>query len=173
VPFNFDASINFFALSHAPPELSKNTAISKPVNVPNIKNEARTSTPKNLSLIFPVVIGLIGRYLGEMNNDRFLGVEVLASFLMFGTLTGLLMAVFLDNSGGAWDNAKKLIEASKLKGTLSHHAAITGDTVGDPFKDTAGPSLHVIITTMSTTALVLAPLFIGNVIETTGQNPVQ
>jgi hypothetical protein len=60
-----------------------------------------------------------------------------------------------------WDNAKKLIEASNQKGTLAHHAAITGDTVGDPFKDTAGPSLHVIITTMSTTALVLGPLFVG------------
>ena len=71
------------------------------------------------------------------------------------------MAIFLDNSGGAWDNAKKLIEARKQKGTDTHHAAITGDTVGDPFKDTAGPALHVIITTISTTILVFGPLFIG------------
>merc|ERR550517_690920 len=98
-----------------------------------------------------------------MTNRPMLGVEVLASFLMFGTLTGLLMAIFLDNSGGAWDNAKKLIEASGKKNSLAHKAAVTGDTVGDPFKDTAGPSLHVIITTMSTTALVLGPMFIGTV----------
>merc|ERR1719219_2688576 len=119
--------------------------------------------PAVLSLASPVLVGLGGRYVGGRKTpmDVMLGVEVLAAFLMFGTLTGLLMAIFLDNSGGAWDNAKKLVEAEKKKGTLAHHAAITGDTVGDPFKDTAGPSLHVIITTMSTTALVLGPVFVG------------
>lgn len=120
--------------------------------------------PALLALLSPIFVGLLGRYIGEnkVPNEPMLGVEVLAAFLMFGTLTGLMMAIFLDNSGGAWDNAKKLIEARKEKGTLAHHASITGDTVGDPFKDTAGPSLHVIITTMSTTALVLGPLFVGN-----------
>jgi len=120
--------------------------------------------PAVLALATPVLVGLLGRYVGstKLPVEPMLGVEVLAAFLMFGTLTGLLMAVFLDNSGGAWDNAKKLIEAQKQKGTPAHHAAITGDTVGDPFKDTAGPSLHVIITTMSTTALVLGPVFVGH-----------
>jgi len=119
--------------------------------------------PAVLALATPVLVGLLGRYVGstKLPVEPMLGVEVLAAFLMFGTLTGLLMAVFLDNSGGAWDNAKKLIEAQKQKGTPAHHAAVTGDTVGDPFKDTAGPSLHVIITTMSTTALVLGPVFVG------------
>merc|ERR1712130_505146 len=98
---------------------------------------------------------------GEWNGDRVLGVECLAAFLQFGTMTGLLMAIFLDNSGGAWDNAKKLIESKNLKDTESHKAAVTGDTVGDPFKDTAGPALHVVITTMSTTSLVLGPLFVA------------
>merc|ERR1719438_354870 len=77
------------------------------------------------------------------------------------------MALFLDTTGGAWDNAKKYIELGNFggKGSDAHKASVTGDTVGDPFKDTAGPSLHVIITTMSTTALVLGPLFIGTVAE--------
>merc|ERR550534_1173056 len=121
--------------------------------------------PAVLALSTPVLVGLLGRYIGSTKAvpEPMLGVEVLAAFLMFGTLTGLLMAIFLDNSGGAWDNAKKLVEANKMKGTQTHFAAITGDTVGDPFKDTAGPSLHVIITTMSTTALVLGPLFVSNI----------
>merc|ERR1719474_1091636 len=118
--------------------------------------------PALLALAMPVVVGLLFRAVGEWNGDRTLGVECLAAFLQFGTMSGLLMAIFLDNSGGAWDNAKKLIESRNLKNTEQHRAAITGDTVGDPFKDTAGPALHVVITTMSTTALVLGPLFVGS-----------
>merc|ERR1719150_2332717 len=118
--------------------------------------------PALLALTMPVIVGLLFRYVGEWRGDRVLGVECLAAFLQFGTMTGLLMAIFLDNSGGAWDNAKKLIESRNLKNTLEHQAAVTGDTVGDPFKDTAGPALHVVITTMSTTALVLGPLFVGS-----------
>merc|ERR1719433_1638467 len=118
--------------------------------------------PALLALAMPVAIGIIFRTLGSYTSQPMLGVECVASFLIFGTLTGLLMAIFLDNSGGAWDNAKKLIEASGQKNTEAHKASVTGDTVGDPFKDTAGPSLHVTITTMSTTALVLGPLFVGN-----------
>jgi len=118
--------------------------------------------PALLALGMPVLVGLVFRYIGSLTNNPMLGVEVIASFLMFGTLTGLLMAIFLDNSGGAWDNAKKLIESTGAKGSETHKAAVTGDTVGDPFKDTAGPALHVVITTMSTTALVLGPLFIGS-----------
>jgi len=84
-------------------------------------------------------------------------------------MTGILVALVLNNGGGAWDNAKKLIESGQLldeegkpigKGTATHAAAVVGDTVGDPFKDTAGPSLHVLIKLLSTVTLVLAPLFI-------------
>lgn len=118
--------------------------------------------PALIALGMPVLIGFGFRYLGDLTGRPLLGIEVVAGFLLFATLTGLLMAIFLDNSGGAWDNAKKLIEAQGQKGTDAHHAAVTGDTVGDPFKDTAGPALHVIITTMSTTILVLGPMFIGS-----------
>lgn len=117
--------------------------------------------PAVLALGLPIVVGLVFKYIGNATDRPMLGIEVVAGFLMFGTLTGLLMAIFLDNSGGAWDNAKKLIESQGKKGTDVHKAAVTGDTVGDPFKDTAGPALHVIITTMSTTILVLGPMFIG------------
>jgi len=118
--------------------------------------------PALLALTMPIVIGVMFKMIGKyITEEPMLGIEAIASFLMFGTMTGLLMAVFLDNSGGAWDNAKKLVESKNLKDTEIHSAAITGDTVGDPFKDTAGPALHVVITTMSTTALVLGPLFVS------------
>ena len=89
--------------------------------------------------------------------------------LMVGTMAGVLLATVLNNGGGAWDNAKKFIEAGHLrdeqgnvigKHTPAHAAAVVGDTVGDPFKDTAGPSLHVLIKLLSTITLVLAPLFV-------------
>jgi K(+)-stimulated pyrophosphate-energized sodium pump len=90
------------------------------------------------------------------------GAEVIGGYLMVGTITGILMALFLNNSGGAWDNAKKYIETGMYGGKRSetHKASVVGDTVGDPFKDTAGPSLHVLIKLLSTLTLVLAPLFI-------------
>mmetsp|Transcript_11604 Transcript_11604/g.17326 ORF Transcript_11604/g.17326 Transcript_11604/m.17326 type:complete len:804 (+) Transcript_11604:63-2474(+) len=115
--------------------------------------------PAILALMMPVIVGFAFRAIGSYTNQPLLGLEVVAGFMMFGSITGLMMAIFLDNSGGAWDNAKKLVEKAGQKGTLQHQAAVTGDTVGDPFKDTSGPSLHVIITTMSTTILVLGPLF--------------
>src|SRR5204862_495749 len=89
-----------------------------------------------------------------------LGAEVVAGFLMVGTIAGILMAMFLNNAGGAWDNAKKYIETGAHGGKRSdpHKAAVVGDTVGDPFKDTAGPSLHVLIKLLSTLTLVLAPV---------------
>lgn len=122
--------------------------------------------PAALALGLPVTVGFTFKYIGLYTNRPMLGVEVVASFMIFGTLAGLLMAVFMDNAGGAWDNAKKLIESQGKKGTEQHRAAVTGDTVGDPFKDTAGPAIHVIITTMSTTILVLAPMFVGTVAKT-------
>jgi len=113
----------------------------------------------------PVAVGLVFRYIGELQGKPLLGAEVLAAYLMFGTVTGILMALFLDTTGGAWDNAKKYIELGHFGGKNSeaHKASITGDTVGDPFKDTAGPSLHVVIKLLSTTILVAGPLFIANV----------
>ena len=105
----------------------------------------------------PIVVGLL------------LGYQAVAGLLMVGTIAGVLLATTLNNGGGAWDNAKKYIEAGHLtddkgevlgKGTPAHAAAVVGDTVGDPFKDTAGPSLHVLVKLLATITLVLAPLFI-------------
>ncbi len=73
------------------------------------------------------------------------------------TSAGVLMAIFQSNAGGAWDNAKKMIEADGRKGTDAHKAAVVGDTVGDPFKDTSGPSLNILLKLMSVVALVIAP----------------
>ena len=111
--------------------------------------------PGALVVLFPIVVGLIFKQLG-------IGAEAVAAFLMVSTIAGILMAIFLNNGGGAWDNAKKYIETGVYGGKRSeaHKAAVVGDTVGDPFKDTAGPSLHVLIKLLSTITLVLAPLFI-------------
>lgn len=122
--------------------------------------------PGLVCIITPIVVGVCFRIVGENSNPfrPLLGAEVLASYLMFATVTGILMALFLDTTGGAWDNAKKYIELGHYGGKNSeaHKASITGDTVGDPFKDTAGPSLHVVIKLLSTTILVAGPLFIAN-----------
>jgi K(+)-stimulated pyrophosphate-energized sodium pump len=104
--------------------------------------------PGLLIVVVTVAVGLI------------LKAEATAGFLMVGTIAGILMALVLNTGGGAWDNAKKHLEISGKKGTVEHQAAVTGDTVGDPFKDTAGPSLHVLIKLLGTLTLVLAPLFI-------------
>jgi len=103
----------------------------------------------------PIAVGLIFKQLG-------VGAESVAALLMVGTIAGIVVATFLNNAGGAWDNAKKFIEMGEYggKGSPTHKAAVVGDTVGDPFKDTAGPSLHVLIKLLATITLVLAPLFI-------------
>jgi K(+)-stimulated pyrophosphate-energized sodium pump len=112
-----------------------------------------------------VGVGIIFKWIyyagGQLPNGAS-GAEVVGGFLMSGTITGILMALFLNNAGGAWDNAKKYIETGAFGGKRSdpHKAAVVGDTVGDPFKDTAGPSLHVLIKLLATLTLVLAPLFI-------------
>jgi len=105
--------------------------------------------PGLLAVAIPVAVGLL------------LGAEAEAGLIMVGTIAGILMATLMNNSGGAWDNAKKWIEEGNLGGKNSpaHQAAVTGDTVGDPFKDTAGPSLHVLIKLLSTLTLALAALF--------------
>jgi K(+)-stimulated pyrophosphate-energized sodium pump len=111
--------------------------------------------PGVLAVSMPIAVGLVFRTFG-------LGAETVAAFLMVGTICGILMATFLNNAGGAWDNAKKFIETGHYGGKRSdtHKAAVVGDTVGDPFKDTAGPSIHVLIKLLSTITLVMAPLFI-------------
>eukprot|EP00246_Nothoceros_aenigmaticus_P007150 TRINITY_DN20794_c0_g1_i1.p1 TRINITY_DN20794_c0_g1~~TRINITY_DN20794_c0_g1_i1.p1 ORF type:complete len:309 (+),score=38.37 TRINITY_DN20794_c0_g1_i1:115-927(+) len=118
--------------------------------------------PGLLALTAPIVLGTGMRMLGRATDQELLGAKAVAAMLMFATVTGILMALFLNTSGGAWDNAKKYIETGALggKGSDAHKAAVTGDTVGDPFKDTAGPSLHVLIKMLATITLVMAPLFI-------------
>ncbi|HET7636691.1 MAG TPA: sodium-translocating pyrophosphatase [Candidatus Limnocylindria bacterium] len=113
--------------------------------------------PGLVAVATPIIVGLL------------LGHEAVAGLLMVGTIAGVLLATVLNNGGGAWDNAKKFIESGHLtddegqvlgKKTEAHAAAVVGDTVGDPFKDTAGPSLHVLVKLLATITLVLAPLFI-------------
>jgi len=119
--------------------------------------------PGLLPVLAPVVIGLVFKWL---NKDA---PMVIAGFLMVGTIGGIMMASFMNNGGGAWDNAKKMIEDGQLKDekgnvlgkkTPAHAAAVVGDTIGDPLKDTAGPSLHVLIKLLATITLVMVPLFI-------------
>ncbi|MDG1763324.1 MAG: sodium-translocating pyrophosphatase [Flavobacteriaceae bacterium] len=101
--------------------------------------------PGVLAIVVPVVVGFIG------------GAEMLGGLLAGVTTCGVLMAIFQSNAGGAWDNAKKMIEEQGKKGTDAHKAAVVGDTVGDPFKDTSGPSLNILLKLMSVVALVIAP----------------
>jgi K(+)-stimulated pyrophosphate-energized sodium pump len=130
--------------------------------------------PGLLAVGLPVIVGVIWRFARPENpipgiNTGGSGWVVVAGVLIVGTIGGILVATFLNNSGGAWDNAKKFIEAGGMRnadGTVvqkaspEHAAAVVGDTVGDPFKDTAGPALHVLVKLLATITLVLAPLFI-------------
>jgi len=118
--------------------------------------------PGLLVVLTPVITGYVFKLLYRFNITDVTGAEVVAGMLLIGTVSGVILALFLNNSGGAWDNAKKYIETGMLggKGSDAHKAGVVGDTVGDPFKDTAGPSLHVLIKLLSTVTLVLAPLFI-------------
>jgi len=115
-----------------------------------------------IAVTVPLIVGF-GMRVVSGSEDPLIGAKCIASFLMFATATGVLFAIFLNTAGGAWDNAKKLIEKGVHggKGGACHKAAVTGDTVGDPCKDTAGPSLHVLIKLLSTITLVCTPLFVA------------
>ena len=127
--------------------------------------------PGLLVVMAPIIVGVVFKVF-KTPGDELISAEAVAALLMVGTIAGILMALVLNNSGGAWDNAKKYIESGAHGGkylvdangkkykTPIHSASVVGDTVGDPFKDTAGPSLHVLIKLLSTITLVLAPLFI-------------
>jgi len=106
--------------------------------------------PGMIAILAPIIVGSL------------LGKEALGGLLAGATLTGVLLALMMANGGGAWDNAKKFIEAGNLggKGSPAHKAAVVGDTVGDPFKDTSGPSMNILIKLMAMVSLVLAPLFV-------------
>ncbi len=105
--------------------------------------------PGLLAIIVPVLVGFLG------------GAEMLGGLLAGVTASGVLMAIFQSNAGGAWDNAKKTIESEGRKGSDAHKAAVVGDTVGDPFKDTSGPSLNILLKLMSVVALVIAPSLVN------------
>jgi len=106
--------------------------------------------PGVVAFLSPVIVGWL------------LGAEALGGMLMGATLTGVLLALFMSNGGGAWDNAKKYVEAGNLggKGSPAHHATVVGDTVGDPLKDTSGPAMNILIKLMSIVSLVMAPFFV-------------
>ncbi len=114
--------------------------------------------PGLLAIVVPVAVGFIG------------GAEMLGGLLAGVTTCGVLMAIFQSNAGGAWDNAKKTIEEEGRKGTGAHKAAVVGDTVGDPFKDTSGPSLNILLKLMSVVALVIAPSIALDIDSVTAYN---
>ncbi len=130
----------------------------------------RMVAPGALAVFTPVIVGFAGKYAGKAMGVEGLGAEALGGLLAGVTVSGVLMAIFMSNAGGAWDNAKKSFEGGGYKmtdgsvhpkGSEAHKAAVVGDTVGDPFKDTAGPSLNILVKLMSVVALVIAPLIAG------------
>jgi len=108
--------------------------------------------PSLLAIIAPIGVGLL------------IGIDAVAGLLVGATVTGFVLAVMMANSGGAWDNAKKYIEEGHLggKGSSAHKAGVVGDTVGDPFKDTSGPSLNILIKLMSMVSIVFASFIISH-----------
>ena len=107
--------------------------------------------PGLMAVAVPLLVGIV------------LGPEALGGLLAGSLVTGVLLAIYMSNSGGAWDNAKKYIEEGHNggRGSAAHKAAVVGDTVGDPFKDTSGPSINILIKLMTVVALVFAPVFVA------------
>ena len=141
-------------------QFRENPGIMKGEEKPDYKSCVGISTtaalhemllPGLMAVIVPVVVGVL------------LGVDALGGLLSGSLVTGVLMAIFMSNAGGAWDNAKKYIEEGNHggKGSEAHKAAVVGDTVGDPFKDTSGPSINILIKLMTVVSLVFAPLFLS------------
>ncbi|GAG37988.1 unnamed protein product, partial [marine sediment metagenome] len=133
--------------------LMEGTAKPDYVSVVNIATSRALKAmllPGVLVIVVPLIIGFT------------LGVEAVAGLLAGTLISGLSMAIFMANAGGAWDNAKKHIEAGHLggKGSEAHKAAVIGDTVGDPLKDTSGPSLNILIKLIGKIAVIFAPLFL-------------
>ncbi|MBU1086665.1 MAG: sodium-translocating pyrophosphatase [Candidatus Omnitrophica bacterium] len=122
------------------------------VNIATIGAQKEMIVPSLLAIITPVAVGLL------------MGVEAVVGLLVGGTVCGFVLAVMMANSGGAWDNAKKYIEEGNLggKGSNAHKAAVVGDTVGDPFKDTSGPSINILIKLMSMVSIVFASFVVAN-----------
>ena len=160
----------FFVIGEVRRQFSENPGImegtAKPdyarcVDIVTIGSLKAMVVPGLLAIGMPAAVGFLFRYFRSTYGPG-IGAESVAALLMVGTIGGILMATLMNNGGGAWDNAKKFIETGHYGGKRSeaHKAAVVGDTVGDPFKDTAGPSLHVLIKLLSTITLVLAPLFI-------------
>ncbi len=130
----------------AKPEVAKCIEISTAAALSEMK------LPGIVAIVAPVLVGFL------------FGADALAGMLLGATIVGVVLALFMSNSGGAWDNAKKYIEQGMVegeeKGTEAHKAAVVGDTVGDPCKDTSGPSLNILIKLMSIVALIIAPLLV-------------
>jgi K(+)-stimulated pyrophosphate-energized sodium pump len=154
------------------PEYDKCVAISTQASLKEMM------LPGILTIGFPIVIVLIGLLVYPDNN--MLVAEMLGGYMAGVTVSGVLWAIFQNNAGGAWDNAKKSFEAGveingvmTYKGSDAHKAAVTGDTVGDPFKDTSGPSMNILIKLTCLIGLVIAPILGGHATEDTAVDATQ